>query len=102
MPQACHLTIFGHDILPASTIFECDLPSKPDKSAPIADLEKYLMRFPAGDFSVIIDFMSKINSVFSKFSNIRNIQTSYWRVAQFVPGQVSTLFLTATSSHLLG
>ena len=89
------MTIFCHDILLVSTIFECDLSSKPDKSALIADLEKYLtsddMRFPAGDFSVIIDFMSKI----------RNIQTSYWRVAQFVPGQVSTLFLTATSSHLL-
>ena len=60
------MTIFGHDILPVSTIFECDLPSKPDKSALIADLEKYVtsddMRFPAGAFYVIIDFMSKIRS----------------------------------------
>ena len=59
-------SIYDHEFLPVSTIFEGDLPSKPDKSALIADLVKYLasgdMHFPAGDVSVVIDFMSKIRS----------------------------------------
>ena len=68
-------SIYGHDIIPISTIFEGDLPSKPDKSALIADLEKYLtvedMYFPGGDISVILDFMSKIRS----FPNLASFGT---------------------------
>ncbi len=59
-------SIYGHDIIPISTIFQGDLPTKPDKSALVADLEKYLtdddLHFPGGNASVILDFMSKIRS----------------------------------------
>lgn len=52
-------SIYSFDILSISPIFEGDLPSKPTKSALIADLEKYLMdddmHFSGGDLSVILD-----------------------------------------------
>ena len=64
-----------YNILSISTVFEGDLPSKPNKSALIADLEKYLadadMHFPGGDFSIILDFMSKIRS----FTNLSSFGT---------------------------
>ena len=34
--------LYDHDVLPVSTIFEGDLPSKPDKSVLIVYLENYL------------------------------------------------------------
>ena len=67
--------IFSHDILPSSIIFEGDLPSKPDKSKLIAEIEQHLahedMIFPYGDAAVILDFMSKIRS----FPNLSSFGT---------------------------
>lgn len=68
-------TIYSYDILPISPIFEGDLPSKPDKSTLISDLEKNLatadMNFSGGNLSVVVDFMSKIRS----FPNLSSFET---------------------------
>ena len=50
--------LYDHDVLPVSTIFEVDLPSKLDKSALILDLEDYLVAADelfGENLSVVID-----------------------------------------------
>lgn len=68
-------SIYAHDILSVSSLFEGELPTKPNKSALIAELEKTLkddeFLFPAGYASVILDFMSKIWS----FPNLASFGT---------------------------
>lgn len=68
-------SIYAHDILPVSTLFDGDLPTKPQKSELITDLEKNLKDndycFPGGTVPVILDFMSKIRS----FSNLQSFGT---------------------------
>ena len=60
--------IYSHDLLPVSPIFEGDLPTKPDKSSFIKELERSLnlstgdMRCPEGNMAIMIDFMSRIRS----------------------------------------
>ena len=58
-------SVFSHDILPTSIIFEDDLASKPHKSDLIKEIEKHLVDedkvFPYGDAAVIVDFMSRIH-----------------------------------------
>ena len=67
--------IFSYDILPTSSIFDGNFPLKPEKSKLIVELEKYLTKddfeFPGGNFSVIVDFMSKFRS----FSNLSSFKT---------------------------
>ena len=68
-------SIYSHDILPSSVIFEGDLASKPNKSKLLAEIEKHLahedMAFPCADAAVILDFMSKIRS----FPNLSSFGT---------------------------
>ncbi len=68
-------SIYSHDILPTSIIFEGDLASKPEKSKLIAEMEKHLehddMVFPGGEAVVVLDFMSKIRS----FPNLSSFGT---------------------------
>ncbi len=68
-------SIYSHDILPTSIVFEGDLASKPEKSKLIAEMEKHLehddMVFPGGEAVVVLDFMSKIRS----FPNLSSFGT---------------------------
>ena len=54
-------TIYSHDLLPSSVIFEGDLSSKPDKSKLMVEIEKALVPedlvFSGGTAVVIVDFM---------------------------------------------
>ena len=68
-------SIYAHDILPVSSLLERELPTKPNKSALIAVLEKILkddeFLLPARNALVILDFMSKIRS----FPNLASFGT---------------------------
>ena len=70
--------ILSYDILPGSTLFEGDIPCKPNKSSLMAHLKGQLtdndMQFTCGHLAVILDFMS------------------YPQVPQFVLGPVCMLY----------
>ena len=92
-------SIFSHDILQNSIIFEGDLASKPEKSKLIAEIEKHLvhedMVLPYGDAAVIVDFMSKIRS-FPKLSSFGTFSNAIKCVLS-----VGQSLCTRTSLHVI-
>ena len=92
-------SIYSHDILPSSVIFEGDLTSKPNKSKLLAEIEKHLahedMAFPCADAAVILDFMSKIRS----FTNLSSFGTFAKAITCVLSAGQSVCF--RTSLHII-
>ena len=72
-----------------------DLPSKPNKSTLIADLEKHLpeedMNFPRGNLAVILDFKSKMRS----FLNLASFGTFDRAIGCVLSAGSSICFITS-------
>ena len=91
--------ISSYDILPVSTLFEGDIPCKPNKCSLIAHLEGYLtvntINFTGGHLAVILRFMSKVRS----FKNLIYFET-FEKVIRSVLSAGSTV-CSRTSLHVI-
>ena len=87
-------SIYAHDILPVSFLLEGEFPTKPNKRALIAELEKILKDdeylFPAGK-----RYGPSLIWLHLEHLKMQSI-VCYQRVIQFVQGPASILCLTAT------